>query len=828
MPKIGLNATQAEIKRGILFSEKFKSSADLVLNGGVASGTPAFTTSGISMAATDSVAWPISKLGLTATNSVIAELTPGFEATSSNPLVNSTWKMDEKNYFTVATDGVDICYYLNGVKFTDAADFAFTNDFITITSSLTIHDFLGTISKLQIFGVELSEQELIDICNDETYTYVTELYSDIPCNHRANDLIGNRAKDISGYARHAILGDGVTASTMPVKLLEKNGYYFNGSTHYLSGLTEPEDDFTVVVCSRVNEVVSVTFEEDLTTFNKLIANGLFSGYLLSLRIFNMHLTDIQKCNEEILLLNRIDQHSLAKSCISDLISEGSCVLYHDYRRGSFKDLSEYGNHGLPSSTLVWDEDSLDFSEAEAFVVVGTDSSINIAEGTIIVLSDFNPNASTEYLISKRNSGGTSFELIIDNMGNSIKLYDGTYTREVVHTAYNVKCIAVNFNRTETSELYLDGQNEDYFVGISNMVVDDAPMIIGCKYDFSNPSFSKIKAVLMFNRKLSAEEHSRVYEELSINTFETDVYAHTKLEPRETLIIRDNGLLAAYDGSVMESNVLKNLKQDLYNITLDGQVLKNTYFNSLISVSPGHSLSTGIDYTILDHGGVSHTLCALVKLNSFQTSTSKIISLFGKGVANGVHSYPRCGGAYVDWSISGRKLSFSFYDPSTSTYKTIKTTYAAELNVWYYIVYSIDHINKLAYFYVNGVLVGTTAVVPIFTSSAIRIDTFRFFGTNSSDSAVVDSPNVEMNYMQVYKGVKDLTWVSKQFESYKKACLSTSFGVQESIIAEVALTNTDFQNANYVMLVDDIIENQHCKVIEGSVSSAINIKVKYLE
>jgi hypothetical protein len=686
---------------------------------------------------------------------------------------------------------------------------------------------------VQIFNAFLSEQEQIDICDESTYTYETELYLDLPCNHRANDLIGNRAKDITSNNRNATLGDGLTASTMPTKLLEKNGYYFNGTTHYLSGLTAPTGDYTVVICKRVNgfnNLISVTFEEDLTTFNKLITNGLFIGYLLSIRIFNIHLTDTQKCHEEILLLNRVDEYSLGKSCISNLIAEGSCVLFHDYRRGSFKDLSVERNYGVPSSTVVWDEDSLDFSDANACVVVPSAVSLNITQGTIIILSDFNPIFETEYLISKRDSGGTSFELYLDTNGTIFKLFDGTNTREITYATYDSECLAVNFIDGARGELYSNGAFVSFFDSWSEIGVNDAPITIGCQYDFAHPSSSKIKAVIVCNRKLSAEEHNRVYEELKNNTSITEVYAHKTLEARETVYVRDNGLMAAYDGAVMELNVLKNLKQDLYNMTLDGQSLKNKYFNSLYNRLPGNSISTGITSAILDPAGVSHTLSALVKVNAWQTLSTRIIALFGKGVSQYVYaySYPRYGGVFIDTEALDRKIGFSYHDADLNIYKTILTSYPAQLNTWYHIVYSIDHINKIASFFINGVLIGTTTVGAMNNNSNVKVDSFRFFGINGTDYAVVDAPDTEMNYMQVYKGTKDLTWVVNQFETIKKTYTYTSFGVQESIIAEPTLTNTDFQNANYVMVVDDIVENQHCKVIEGSISSAINIKVKFLE
>jgi hypothetical protein len=207
--------------------------------------------------------------------------------------------------------------------------------------------------------------------------------------------------------------------------------------------------------------------------------------------------------------------------IQDSIDDGSLVLYHDYRRGDTQDLSGEGNHGTQSNTN-WSSRGLEFINNTAAVLTVADAAeLQLTEGTIVVFGEWHTMYDFETYVSKRDAGGDNYAFY-SKVAPADRLYfwDGATGRFVAADLRGKTYTAVNFKSGEAAEGFIDGVSIGAFNDTSTVTTDDAPLLIGNYHLNSRNAYSPLKAILIFNDKLTATEHITLYAELSSMTWPT--------------------------------------------------------------------------------------------------------------------------------------------------------------------------------------------------------------------------------------------------------------------------------------------------------------------
>lgn len=205
---------------------------------------------------------------------------------------------------------------------------------------------------------------------------------------------------------------------------------------------------------------------------------------------------------------------MPSSTIQSLIDEGVLVLYHDYRAGHMQDLSGNGNHGTATG-MNWQDNGLRALSAGGRVDVADSASLQIApEGTVFYGGFIANQASNIFLISKRDAGGTNYEMYIN--ASQVVLYDGTNHRARAGTFVTGSCcLAINFADGEAGEIFVNGSSVGTLTGASAISTDNAPLKI-CNNFASGTGDNRqntTRVIIIVNRKLTTAEHAALYSEI---------------------------------------------------------------------------------------------------------------------------------------------------------------------------------------------------------------------------------------------------------------------------------------------------------------------------
>jgi hypothetical protein len=200
--------------------------------------------------------------------------------------------------------------------------------------------------------------------------------------------------------------------------------------------------------------------------------------------------------------------------LQDSIADGSLVLWHGYRAGHLIDLSGNGNDGVATGT-AWANKGLTFPAVASKVTVADDASIQVVNPTFIWFGDL-VNLRDQRLLSKRDAGGTSYELYLDTSGTRIAFSDGVALRVLATDISTSRMLALGLTSGEAGDVYLNGLFNGALNNVSTLTTGNADLIIGNIYSNSWQAIGIIEAVLIFNRKLTATEHAQVYSELHEN------------------------------------------------------------------------------------------------------------------------------------------------------------------------------------------------------------------------------------------------------------------------------------------------------------------------
>lgn len=270
------NTTPAERARGCVFSELFRDQASVLRNGGVLTGTPVIdkgvTLDGLTQSLAyhepssyfvgDSISFVIEFYPVYAANtdhdeylfagdgdyyvrkldlagSYDLRIRLGNTTTENIPIATygSYWLAGQRNQIAVSSTSGDTKVWLNGVLVSNAATVWNPTEVIVFDigiRSATGGRFAGTISKFQIYNRKLTAQEVADFYNGTVYDYRNQQSLHLPMGMDQHDPSNVRTLDVSGNARHATFGDGVTPTTYPTKLGDRHGYDFDGGSDYMT------------------------------------------------------------------------------------------------------------------------------------------------------------------------------------------------------------------------------------------------------------------------------------------------------------------------------------------------------------------------------------------------------------------------------------------------------------------------------------------------------------------------------------------------------------------------------------------------------------------
>jgi hypothetical protein len=848
MGLIGLNTTPAERMRGAKFADNFFNSAKVAENGGTIFGSPTFDGTGITLnGTTDYIEYaPAGSEFNVPQFSIVMDFFPNFSpdtgATSafydssgsrylcyldsggslrllfggsavfaiSKTVLNPIWREGERNTLVVVAQssvGPLSTVYLNGVVVATAAG-GWTNGSITgiFTGGFNTPapNFDGKISKFQVYHALLTEEEAVDFYDQTTYDYRQNMTLDLPCDTRYHNPVTNKAQDSTFNGNDATLGDGVTAPLMPTKLSGRRGYEFDGVDDYLSGLTAPTGNFTVSVAKRVSGVVSITQENDLTTWNQLFSSGGFTGDLLSLRVHPTILTDLQEYDEQYWLNERLNVNGLPSGLLSDLISEGALVMYHDYRSGSFRDWSENDNDGTPTG-VTWATRAINYpSPTTPKIVVSNASELQTTEGTLVVLCELFNASGTKRLITKRDAGSTQVYWSIKN-ATTMQFFDGSNFREIPADPLTARYMAVNFASGEKCEGFENGLSIGLYDDVSTIATNTADVWIG-NSDITPLALQNcdLKAAMYLNRKLTEEEHTRLYSELYGDEWATET---------------DRSLATDLTGYVNPADPTMKFALDVNNrsgVCADLSAQENTgtpdpgVMNAFTPFGAGaqfRDVNTGIGCGTSDVLNITGALTVSVwsKLGSTPAGTDYIVRRDHYGLFVGTVNY-----------------GFIVRDADDLGWTSVLSIGSLDFDKWHMLTGVYDPAAGKLHLYVDGVLNNTVNKTDgsIATSPGAIL---RIGGAPSDYDGAALLP-------QIFSEAKDATWVAEQYQLGLNALWQTDFAAQESIANETTgyLSNTPFSiQSGTWKISEDVIDDQPVKAIECVAAGVLSVPVSAL-
>lgn len=194
---------------------------------------------------------------------------------------------------------------------------------------------------------------------------------------------------------------------------------------------------------------------------------------------------------------------------SDLPITAQPVLDLRFFLRTLRDYSGNGNHAsVAGSRPYWQSigqvDALGFL-ATGRLTVADSPELQGTSGTVLLAGQWLKNAVDAIMFSKRDAGGTQFELGTSSIAGSLSLYDGSAVRTAAIDYPGARTLAITWNSGEAAKAYKDGSFVADFSGVSTITVNDAPLIVGNFYDGSLPHPNQVSWVCFFPEVLSADE-----------------------------------------------------------------------------------------------------------------------------------------------------------------------------------------------------------------------------------------------------------------------------------------------------------------------------------
>lgn len=184
------------------------------------------------------------------------------------------------------------------------------------------------------------------------------------------------------------------------------------------------------------------------------------------------------------------------------------IVYHDYYTQYSKDYTRYRNQRVDTG-LTFSSEGVEFPDIDSSIEITFRDEFDLNESTFVIYADFQ-TTSTEAMIWRDND----YRFLID--GTQIRLVDSIPTiHKITHDVTGDKYVAVNWKIGEVAECFVDGASIGN-LDSGNIVLNyasDQPIFIGNESGGGSRFRSKMRAMLIFNRKLTAEEHAQLYLDL---------------------------------------------------------------------------------------------------------------------------------------------------------------------------------------------------------------------------------------------------------------------------------------------------------------------------
>jgi len=445
--------------------------------------------------------------------------------------------------------------------------------------------------------------------------------------------------------------------------------------------------------------------------------------------------------------------------VSKLKNEGVLKLYHEYRTGSFQDLSGNANHGTPAE-IYWAGNSLGFNLNGGVVTVADSAELQGTEFTLIVGGYFNEPLGGERLISKRDAGGTNYDMSFSTGPLRISLYDGSTTDHVNYDMTGSRYVAINTASGGSFSAYANGLYIGDSSGSQVITPDDADIKIGNYYNSGLNTRSTLDYVLIVNRLLTETEHAVLYAELSAKKFSSKAYTVAASTP--PVDTADSSLLLALDMRAVGGKV-----KDLTGQGQDGTILNGAYTKQT-SLGP-----------CLHFDGIENA----VDLTGFITGASdRTVAFWVKATQDKALSYLMDSDSsrlILAWNTS-TVGKIGFYDGSWHDVANSPTN-----NVWHYVVYVFNE--ELCSIYINGEQVGSATPYNV-----------RSVGGNvaigSAASFSSDFFPGDIKKVSVYSSAKSSAWILNQYLKSTVTNFKTEYGAKIPINISSAgelLSNTPF-------------------------------------
>lgn len=189
----------------------------------------------------------------------------------------------------------------------------------------------------------------------------------------------------------------------------------------------------------------------------------------------------------------------------------ACVLDHRYGLGTTKDFSGLGNDGV--ATNCWwdryrDRHRLNFTTSGQ-VEVTDNASIQLTTGTLFAYGVFDTDGN-QYLIGKRDAGGTNYVMYLGIGGAKVYLYDGAAVRQWIINYIGTRSVGITFASGSIARGYLDGVDIGNASGTSTITVDDAPLLIGNIWVGSTQARDGLFGAVIYNKILTANEMMQLH------------------------------------------------------------------------------------------------------------------------------------------------------------------------------------------------------------------------------------------------------------------------------------------------------------------------------